>query len=335
MCRSQRELDPGRRGRGSLRRRGCSQKRGFTSNQPRLRRVYGTCPPPRARSLWAKSSLPERARGTPSASPPPHRALVPAAGEERPPRTGQPEPRPRTSAAERPCAPHLTVSSALSHEPSPSRQASSESLSPSTQGNRGRGAKGRAQEPRKQPPEAACTAPARPVSAETARPPGAPSHIRAARRPWTKPSVLLTQRQRVRQRGCRVWPCFQGAHSPADPRGRGQGLGRAVRAPRPARGSVSGRVRSPITVSHRALSSPPLHALPAHRVLAMYPVSSFKDLTFSFQMVPSRPATGNVNRKQGCFSPSAAGFIPITKLGQLRLNQKAASSEVERPAWGK
>lgn len=94
---------------------------------------------------------------------------------------------------------------------------------------------------------------------------------------------------------------------------------------------MSGRVRSPITASPRALSSPPLHALPAHRVLEIYPVSSFNDLTFSFQMVPSRPATGNVNRKQSCCSPSATAFIPITKPGRLRLNQKAASSEAESP----
>lgn len=79
------------------------------------------------------------------------------------------------------------------------------------------------------------------------------------------------------------------------------------------------------------LSSPPLHALPAHRVPAIYPVSSFNDLTFSFQMVPSRPVTGNVNRKWGCCSPSAAAFIPITKPGWLRLNQKAASLEAESP----
>ena len=96
---------------------------------------------------------------------------------------------------------------------------------------------------------------------------------------------------------------------------------------------MSGSVRSPITVSPRAPSSPPLHALPAHQVLAIYPVSSFNDLTFSFQMVPSLPATGNVNRKWGCCSPSAAAIVPITNLGQLRPNQKPASSETESPCW--
>lgn len=115
--------------------------------------------------------------------------------------------------------------------------------------------------------------------------------------------------------------------------GERSGPGRAVRAHLPAQSSRSRSVRSPITVSPRALSSPPFHALPAHQVLAIYPVSSFNDLTFSFQMVPSLPASGNVNRKWGCCSPSAAAIVPVTDLGQLRPNQKPASSETESPCW--
>lgn len=166
-------------------RRGRSQKRGFTNNQPRLRQRLRRLPTPSSsRVSGQRAASLSRPGAPPVAGPPPHRALVPATGEERPPREGQPEPRTRTSAAERPCAPHFTAPSALSHVPSPSRQASSGSLSPSTRGSGGRGAKDRAQEPRKQPPEAACTAPARQVSAETARPPG------DARHQWTKPRAV-------------------------------------------------------------------------------------------------------------------------------------------------
>ena len=123
MCRSEHELEPGRRGRGSLRRPGCSQKRGFTNNQPRLRQRLRRLPTPSSSGVSGQRAHSLSGPGAPPAPGPlPHRALVPAAGEERPPRKGQPELRTRTSAAERPCAPHFTVSSALSHAPSPTRQ---------------------------------------------------------------------------------------------------------------------------------------------------------------------------------------------------------------------
>lgn len=155
MCRSQHELEPGGRGRGSWRRRGRSQKRGFTNNQPRLQQRLRRLPTPSSSGVSGQRAPSLSRPGAPEAPGPlPHRALVPAAGEERPPRKG-PEQRTRTSAAERPCAPHLTVSGALFHAPSPSRQASSESLSPSTRGNGGRepktGPRSPGTRPRRQP----------------------------------------------------------------------------------------------------------------------------------------------------------------------------------------
>ena len=117
--------------------------------------------------------------------------------------------------------------------------------------------------------------------------------------------------------------------------GERSGPGRAVRAHLPAQSSRSRSVRSPITVSPRALSSPPFHALPAHQVLAIYPVSSFNDLTFSFQMVPSLPASGNVNRKWGCCSPSAAAIVPVTDLAWIQKDplEKGMATHSSILAW--
>lgn len=122
----------GTRGQGPrlFERRGCSQKQGFTNNQPRLRKRLRRLPTPSSSGVSGQRAASLSRPGAPPApGPPPHRALVPATGEERPPREGQPEPRTRISAVERPCALHFTAPSALSHVPSPSRQASSGSLS--------------------------------------------------------------------------------------------------------------------------------------------------------------------------------------------------------------
>lgn len=46
-------------------------------------------------------------------------------------------------------------------------------------------------------------------------------------------------------------------------------------------------------------------------------------------MVPSLPATGIVNRKWGCGSPSVTAIVPVTNLRWLRPNQKPASLDTE------
>ena len=217
------------------------------------------------------------------------------------------------------------------HPPTASRRA--QSRRPTCTGRAGAGGgKDRAQEPRNKPPEAGRTAPAGQGTAETARPPWGRSLARQDRPPPLDKARAVSEEYGPAFKALTVRQT-QGAHSHEDPRLGRQGPGRAVRAHLPAQSSMSRSVRSPITVSPRAPSSPPFHALPAHQVLAIYPVSSFNDLTFSFQMVPSLLVSGNVNRKWGCCSPSAAAIVPVTDLGQLRPNQKPASSETESPCW--
>lgn len=85
---------------------------------------------------------------------------------------------------------------------------------------------------------------------------------------------------------------------------------------------------APVTRAPRAqlLSFLPEHPQPikSWQFIHMY---FFNDLTFSFQMVPSLPATGDITRKWSCCSPSATAIVPITKPEWRRPNEKAAVAE--------
>ena len=181
------------------------------------------------RSLWAKSSLPEWARGTPAPGAPLHRALVPATGEERPPRKGQAEPRTHTSVSRWPCAPHFTLSRALPHAPAHSQQGA-QSRRPTCTGRAGAGGgKDRAQEPRNKPPEAGRTAPAGQGRAETARQPWGRSLARQDRPPPLDKARAVSEEYGPAFKALTIRRT-QGAHSHEDPRLGRQGPGRAVRA---------------------------------------------------------------------------------------------------------
>ena len=134
-------------------------------------------------SLWAKSSLPEWARGTPSA----RRSAPPGPGSRRwggeATKAGQAEPRTRTSVSGWQCAPHFTLSRVLPHAPSHSQQASSH-LHRAGGGGAKTGLRSQGTNPRRQPAQHLQD---RGELRQPARPGDAAWHVRTAHHPWTKP----------------------------------------------------------------------------------------------------------------------------------------------------
>ena len=177
-------LDPGGRRRGSLRRRGCSQMQGFANNQVPLRQRLRCRPTPSSGGVSGQRAPSLSGPGAPPAPGAPlHRALVPAAGEERPPRKGQAEPRTRTSVSGWQCAPHFTLSRVLPHAPSHSQQASSH-LHRAGGGGAKTGLRSQGTNPRRQPAQHLQD---RGELRQPARPGDAAWHVRTAHHPWTKP----------------------------------------------------------------------------------------------------------------------------------------------------